>query len=71
MDKTFMEAMDFRHACKVFDDTKKISDYIRNTMKDFPGNTGPFNIREDGERVGAKFVVYKMKNDGTKEVVGQ
>ncbi len=52
-------------------DTKKISDYIRNEMKDFPGITGPFNIREDGERVGAKFVVYKMKNDGTKEVVGQ
>ena len=25
MDKTFMEAMDFRHACKVFDETKKIS----------------------------------------------
>lgn len=25
MDKTFQEAMDFRHACKVFDDTKKIS----------------------------------------------
>jgi len=25
MDKTFMEAMDFRHACKIFDDTKKIS----------------------------------------------
>lgn len=24
MDKTFMEAMDYRHACKVFDDTKKI-----------------------------------------------
>ncbi len=24
MNKTFMEAMDFRHACKVFDDTKKI-----------------------------------------------
>ena len=23
MEKTFMEAMDFRHACKVFDDTKK------------------------------------------------
>ena len=50
-------------------DTKKISDYIRNTMTDFPGITGPFNIREDGERVGAKFVVYNMKNDGTKEVV--
>ena len=26
MQKTFMEAMDFRHACKVFDDTKKISE---------------------------------------------
>lgn len=50
-------------------DTKKISDYIRNDMKDYPGITGPFNIREDGERVGAKFVVYKMKNDGTKKVV--
>jgi branched-chain amino acid transport system substrate-binding protein len=52
-------------------DTKKISDYIRNDMKDFAGITGPFNIREDGERVGAKFVVYKMKSDGTKTVVGQ
>ncbi len=49
-------------------DTKKIADYVR-TMKDFPGITGPFNIREDGERVGAKFVVYKMANDGTKTVV--
>ncbi len=26
MDKTFMEAMDFRHACKIFDENKKISD---------------------------------------------
>ncbi len=26
MNKTFEEAMEFRHACKVFDDTKKISD---------------------------------------------
>ena len=26
MNKSFEEAMDFRHACKVFDDTKKISD---------------------------------------------
>lgn len=49
-------------------DTKKIADYIR-TMKDFQGITGPFNIREDGERIGAKFVIYKMKNDGTKEVI--
>jgi len=26
MEKTFMEAMDYRHACKLFDETKKISD---------------------------------------------
>ncbi|WP_024954960.1 NAD(P)H-dependent oxidoreductase [Sulfurospirillum arcachonense] len=26
MEKTFSEAMDFRHACKIFDETKKISD---------------------------------------------
>jgi branched-chain amino acid transport system substrate-binding protein len=51
-------------------DTKKIVDYIK-TMKDFPGITGPFNIREDGERIGAKFVVYKMKNDGTKDVISE
>ena len=25
MEKTFQEAMDFRHACKIFDETKKIS----------------------------------------------
>ena len=25
MEKTFMEAMDFRHACKVFDETKKVT----------------------------------------------
>ena len=26
MEKTIMEAMDFRHASKIFDDTKKISE---------------------------------------------
>lgn len=26
MEKTFAEAMEFRHACKIFDDTKKVSD---------------------------------------------
>ncbi len=30
MEKKFMDAMDFRHACKVFDDTKKISDEDMN-----------------------------------------
>ncbi|PID48036.1 MAG: NAD(P)H-dependent oxidoreductase [Proteobacteria bacterium] len=30
MEKTFVEAMDFRHACKVFDEGKKISDEDMN-----------------------------------------
>lgn len=30
MEKTFMEAMDFRHACKVFDESKKINDEDMN-----------------------------------------
>jgi len=49
-------------------DTKKISDYIRNDMKDFPGITGPFNIREDGERVGASLMVYQIQEDGSYKV---
>ncbi|RXJ89215.1 branched chain amino acid ABC transporter substrate-binding protein [Arcobacter sp. CECT 8983] len=49
-------------------DTKKISEYIRNDMKDFPGITGPFNIREDGERVGASLMVYQIQEDGSYKV---
>lgn len=30
MEKTFMEAMEFRHACKIFDEAKKISDEDMN-----------------------------------------
>ena len=30
MDKTFMEAMDFRHACKIFDESKKVSNEDMN-----------------------------------------
>ena len=34
MNKTFVEAMDFRHACKVFDEDKKISDEeIKNILE--------------------------------------
>ena len=36
MEKTFMEAMDFRHACKIFDETKKVSDEdINYILKQF------------------------------------
>ena len=44
MNKTFEEAMDFRHACKVFDDTKKISDedlnYILEAGRKSPSSFG-------------------------------
>lgn len=44
MEKTFMEAMDFRHACKVFDDTKKISkedlNFILETGRKSPSSFG-------------------------------
>ncbi len=44
MNKTFEEAMDFRHACKVFDETKKISDgdinYILEAGRKSPSSFG-------------------------------
>ena len=44
MEKTFAEAMDFRHACKVFDETKKITDedmkYILEAGRKSPSSFG-------------------------------
>ena len=44
MEKTFMEAMDFRHACKIFDETKKISNedmkFILETGRKSPSSFG-------------------------------
>jgi nitroreductase len=44
MEKTFAEAMDFRHACKIFDETKKVSDedmhYILEAGRKSPSSFG-------------------------------
>ena len=44
MERTFMEAMDFRHACKIFDETKKVSDedinYILEAGRKSPSSFG-------------------------------
>ena len=44
MEKTFMEAMDFRHACKIFNETKKVSDedinYILEAGRKSPSSFG-------------------------------
>ena len=47
MEKTFMEAMDFRHACKVFDDTKKISDEDMNFILEV-GRKSPSSFGMEG-----------------------
>ena len=44
MEKTFMEAMDFRHACKIFEETKKVStedmNYILEAGRKSPSSFG-------------------------------
>ena len=44
MDKSFKEAMDFRHACKLFDETKKINDedmlFILEAGRNSPSSFG-------------------------------
>jgi len=44
MQNKFMDAMDFRHACKIFDETKKISDedmhYILEVGRKSPSSFG-------------------------------
>lgn len=44
MEKTFMEAMDYRHACKIFDDSKKIEkedfEYILEAGRKSPSSFG-------------------------------
>ena len=49
-------------------DTKKISDFL-HTLKDFEGITGPVTFREDGERIGAKFMVYQIQKNGSYKVI--
>ena len=44
MEKTFEEALEFRHACKIFDETKKINDedmtYILEAGRKAPSSFG-------------------------------
>lgn len=51
-------------------DTKKISDYL-HTLKDFKGITGPVTFRDDGERIGATFMVYSIQKDGSYKVISK
>jgi len=62
MDKSFKEAMDFRHACKVFDETKKINEkdmlFILEAGRNSPSSFG---------QEGWKFLV--ITNDELKQKI--
>jgi branched-chain amino acid transport system substrate-binding protein len=45
-------------------DTKKLSDYLHNDLKDFPGLTGKIAFSETGDRIGEAYRVYKVDKDG-------
>ncbi|MFW2307158.1 NAD(P)H-dependent oxidoreductase [Aliarcobacter butzleri] len=47
MEKTFMEAMEFRHACKIFDETKKISDEDMKFILEV-GRKSPSSFGQEG-----------------------
>lgn len=47
MEKTFMEAIDFRHACKIFDETKKISDEDMRFILE-AGRKSPSSFGQEG-----------------------
>lgn len=56
MEKSFQEAMDFRHACKLFDDTKTISDEDMNFILE-AGRKSPSSFGMEGW----KFLVITNK----------
>ncbi|PUE66360.1 NAD(P)H-dependent oxidoreductase [Arcobacter lacus] len=60
MEKTFMEAMDFRHACKIFDEAKKISDEDMKFILEV-GRKSPSSFGQEGW----KFLV--ITNEDLKE----
>ena len=43
MEKTFEEALEFRHACKIFDETKKINDEDMSYILE-AGRKAPFSL---------------------------
>ena len=47
MENNFTKAMDFRHACKVFDETKKISDEDMNFILE-AGRKSPSSFGMEG-----------------------
>jgi branched-chain amino acid transport system substrate-binding protein len=45
-------------------ETAKISGYLHEQIKDFPGLTGKISFNEKGDRVGEVYKVYKVDAEG-------
>ncbi len=59
----------FRVLVKAIEDTKstetkKLAQYLKNTLKDFPGFTGKISFNEKGDRVGEVYRVYRVDEEG-------
>lgn len=50
-------------------DTKKVAAYLHNTLKDYPGITGPITFAKDGNRVGSLYMAYLVQPDGSYKIV--
>lgn len=49
-------------------DTKKAADYLQ-TLKDYPGITGPISFSPDGNRIGSGYMAYEIQKDGSYKIV--
>ncbi|MHC1742739.1 MAG: branched-chain amino acid ABC transporter substrate-binding protein [Syntrophobacteraceae bacterium] len=59
----------FRVLAEAIDKTKssdpdKLNDYLKKTLKDFPGLTGKIAFNDKGDRVGEVYRVYKVNEEG-------
>ncbi|MFI3272102.1 MAG: branched-chain amino acid ABC transporter substrate-binding protein [Pseudomonadota bacterium] len=45
-------------------DAEDIADYLKNSLKDFPGLSGPIAFNKKGDRVGDLYRVYSVDADG-------
>ncbi len=59
----------FRVLVQAIDQTKstdpdKLNDFLKKTLKDFPGLTGKISFNEKGDRVGEVYRVYKVSPEG-------
>ena len=49
--------------------TKKVAEYLHNTMKGYEGITGPITFAKDGNRIGSLYMAYLIQPDGSYKIV--